>query len=156
MFSVISLLRYLQNIQLESLFKHARRTFSESPFNAFSRNTCLVLNTLNVGYLRCLQPAKYCHNLHLFFSRKKSFSSIASYFLFSSTPSWQWNMYYNPYFILLLFFCSVWKMFTEQYSPINCHLSLAVNAKVLGSIPASSDTVESEMRQMKQSWITLH
>jgi hypothetical protein len=33
---------------------------------------------------------------------------------------------------------------------------LAVNAKVatvLGSIPASSDTVESEGRHMKQSWI---
>jgi hypothetical protein len=34
---------------------------------------------------------------------------------------------------------------------------LAVNAKVatvLGSIPASSDTVESEGRQMKQYWIS--
>jgi hypothetical protein len=30
---------------------------------------------------------------------------------------------------------------------------LAANATVLGSIPASSDTVESEGRQMKQCWI---
>ncbi len=28
-----------------------------------------------------------------------------------------------------------------------------MHATVLGSIPASSDTVESEGRQMKQSWI---
>jgi hypothetical protein len=35
---------------------------------------------------------------------------------------------------------------------------LTANAKVatfLGSIPASSDTVKSECRQMKQGWITL-
>jgi hypothetical protein len=31
---------------------------------------------------------------------------------------------------------------------------LAINGKVLGSITASSDTVESEGRQMKQYWIT--
>ncbi len=30
---------------------------------------------------------------------------------------------------------------------------LAVNAKVLSSIPASSDTVESEGRQLKQCWM---
>ncbi len=52
------------------------------------------------------------------------------------------------------------KMENSNYSRgwdlAKCLERLAVNAKVatvLGSIPASSDTVESEWRQMKQCWI---
>ncbi len=49
---------------------------------------------------------------------------------------------------------------TTYFNLVNLYLLLnkyAVNAKVatvLGSIPASSDTVESEGRQMQQCWIT--
>jgi hypothetical protein len=100
MFSVISLLRYLQYIQLESLFKNARRTFSESPCNFFSRNICLVLNTLKVGYLRCLQPAKYCHNLHLFLVAKRA-SHLLRLIFFSARhhhDSETCTIIHTPYF----------------------------------------------------------
>ncbi len=51
----------------------------------------------------------------------------------------------------------VWDLAKCGWDLSNCLERLAVNIKVatvLGSIPASSDTVESEGRQMKQCWIT--
>ena len=126
MFSVISLLRYLQYIQLESLFKHARRTFSESPFNAFSRNICLVLNTLNVGYLRCLQPAKYCHNLHLFLVAKRA-SHLLRLIFFSARhhhDSETFTIIHTSYFFCF-FVIQFWKTkrLLKQNYRINCRLA---------------------------------
>jgi len=85
---------------------------------------------------------------HMLIARAEENGFICSGMAFSEN-----SQIYRDYFLLALQYIMCTVHISRMVSTVARWLErLAVNAKVLGSIPVSSDTVESEGRQMKQCW----